>query len=174
MAQSIRNTSYRKTGYGGRSVYTRQNTAPKIKEMPSNRPALQLVKPPKFSPSQFKEQMTQSNRKALKVFALAILTATLLALAIFSRVQLDEINREIASTEKQIEIANSKNVELNMKLNEMISIEKVEEYATNKLGMVKVQDYQVVYVDLSDNDRVLMAGGKETAHTDTVTKAADD
>ncbi|MCR4593725.1 MAG: hypothetical protein K5761_01560 [Clostridiales bacterium] len=174
MAQNVRTSSYRNSGYGGRSAYTRQSTAPKIKEMPSKRPALRLVKPPKLSTVQMKEQMTLSNKKALKVFVLTFVAVILLALSIFSRVQLDEINRDIASTEKKIEIANSKNVELNMKLNEMISIEKVEEYASNKLGMVKVQDYQVVYVDLSDDDRVLMAGGKETEDAKTVTRAADD
>ena len=174
MAQNVRASSYRNQGYGGRGAYTRQSTAPKIKEMPSKRPALRLVKPPKISAEKMKEQMTLSNKKALKVILLTCFAALFLALAIISRVQLDEINREIASTEKKIEIANSKNVELNMQLNEMISIEKVEEYATEKLGMVKVQDYQVVYVDLSDDDRVLMAGGRETDEAKTVTRAADD
>ncbi len=156
------------------NTYTRGNAAPKIEHKPSVNRKLTAL-PPRFeSFKQRKEQISVNNKKAIKISAVALTMVMLFAFMIFSRVQLDEINRNIAATEKQIEIVNSKNVELNMELNEMISIEKVEEYAVNNLGMVKVQDYQVVYVDLSDDDRVLMAGGKETMESKTVTRAADD
>ena len=43
-----------------------------------------------------------------------------------------------------------------------MSINNVEDYAANQLGMVKVQDYQVVYVDLSTEDYVAKVNGKDT------------
>ena len=50
----------------------------------------------------------------------------------------------------------------------MISINNVEDYAANVLGMVKVQDYQVVYVDLSSNDSIVVANGEQTDQSDVI------
>ena len=173
MAQARRYDSRSNARHSNVVPFTRGNTAPKIEQKPSRTPLIAL--PSRMqSLKNIKEQVSVSNKKAIKIYASIVLVALLFAFAILGRVQLDEVNREIANTERKIEIASSKNVELNMKLNEMVSIEKVEDYAVNNLGMVKVQDYQVVYVDLSDNDRVLMPGGKETAETKTVTQVAGD
>jgi hypothetical protein len=83
-----------------------------------------------------------------------------MALAIYSRVKLDEINREISSVEKKIELAKSDTVKLQNELNAIVSINNVEEYATNELGMTKVQDYQVYYIDMSSQDRVAVVNGE--------------
>ena len=83
-----------------------------------------------------------------------------MALAIYSRVQLDEINREINSVENKIELAKSDEIKINNDLNSIVSINNVEDYAANQLGMVKVQNHQVVYVDLSSDDYVAVVNGK--------------
>ena len=49
---------------------------------------------------------------------------------------------------------------LSMKLDSMISLEHVEEYAENTLGMTKVEGYQMEYIDLSGNDKVVLSGDK--------------
>ena len=90
--------------------------------------------------------------------AMAILM--FMALAIYSRVKLDEINREISSVEKKNELAQSYAVKLNNELNAIVSINNVEEYATNELGMTKIQDYQVYYIDMSSQDYVAVANGE--------------
>ena len=90
------------------------------------------------------------------------------AIVIYSTLQLDEINRDIASVDQKISIAKSEKVRLDMELDSIISMDKVEDYAANTLGMSKVQDYQVVYVDLSSSDRVIMAGGKETEDANVI------
>ena len=87
---------------------------------------------------------------------------------IYSRVQLDEINREISSIEKSITLAQSDTIKLDNQLSSMVSINKVEDYAANVLGMVKIQDYQVVYVDLSSNDSVVVANGKQAQNTNVI------
>ena len=61
-----------------------------------------------------------------------------------------------------MKITQSDTVRLNNSLNSIVSINKVEDYALNVLGMVKIQDYQVVYVDLSSEDAVIVANGKTT------------
>ena len=84
-----------------------------------------------------------------------------MAVSIYSRIQLDEINREISAVENQIELAKSDAVKLNNELNAVVSIDNVEEYAVNELGMEKVQDYQVEYIDMSSSDRVEVANGED-------------
>ena len=91
-----------------------------------------------------------------------------MAIAIYSRVQLDEINRDISNKEYEIELAQSDSVKLNNTLSAMVSMNNVEDYAANVLGMVKVQDYQVVYVDLSSNDSVVVANGEQTDQSNVI------
>ena len=83
-----------------------------------------------------------------------------MGLSIFSRIQLDEIKREISAQQSKINIIESENTKLEMKLNSMVSLDKVDDYAQNTLGMVKQEGYQVDYVNLSGSDEVLVSGGK--------------
>ena len=46
-----------------------------------------------------------------------------------------------------------------MQLNSLASLDKVEDYAINKLGMVKQEGYQVEYIDLALDDKVVLANG---------------
>ncbi|MEG1613921.1 MAG: hypothetical protein RR343_00355 [Oscillospiraceae bacterium] len=41
-----------------------------------------------------------------------------------------------------------------------MSLNKVDDYAQNVLGMVKQEGYQIEYVDLEGSDQVLVSGGK--------------
>ena len=67
-------------------------------------------------------------------------------------------------------MAESDSIRNNNQLNSIISINNVEDYAMNELGMVKVQDYQVVYVDLSAEDYVAKANGKDTNLSSVINK----
>lgn len=137
------------------------SAAPKIR--PNNaRPNLKVLEKPRMTASQIKAQNAAVYKRTFKIIAVAGICLFFLAIVIYSTLQLDEINRDIASIDKKMGIAKSETVRLNMELNSIISMDKVEDYAANTLGMSKVQDYQVVYIDLSTSDRVLMASGKET------------
>lgn len=143
------------------------NAAPKMR--PNNaRPELKVLEKPRMTASQLRAQTAASNRRIMKILFVAGICLFFLGIVIYSTLQLDEINRDIASIDKSMEIARSEKVRLNMELNSIVSMDKVEDYAANTLGMAKVQDYQVVYVDLSSSDRVLMAGGKETNSTNVI------
>ena len=143
------------------------STAPKIK--PNNsRPNLRVVEKPRMTASQVRAQNARALRRIIKIFAVAGICLFFLGIVIYSTLELDEINRDIASIDKSMNIAKSEKVRLDMELDSIISLDKVEDYAANTLGMSKVQDYQVVYVDLSSSDRILMAGGKETDETNVI------
>ena len=144
------------------------NAAPKMKPAPQKRPQLELVKKPRPNATQVRNETQLAARQAKKIFVIAMTILMFMAMVIYSRVQLDEINRDISNKENAIELAQSDSIKLNNALSSMVSINNVEEYAANVLGMVKVQDYQVVYVDLSSSDSVVVANGEQTDQSNVI------
>lgn len=162
MAQQNRNYAYNNYNRNAKIVAYNGSAAPKVKPAPQRRPQLELVKKTAQTAAQVRQQTAADTKRAIKIMCIAVAILMFMAMAIYSRVQLDEINREISSVENKMELAESDTIKLNNELNSIVSINNVENYAINELGMVKVQDYQVVYVDLSANDYVAKANGKDT------------
>ncbi|MBE6836106.1 MAG: hypothetical protein E7515_07670 [Ruminococcaceae bacterium] len=96
----------------------------------------------------------------LKAGAVLFCLLAVLGMVIYMQAKLDNVNREIARTEKTLEETKSETVRLQMELNSIISIDKVEDYAVNTLGMVKIESGQVEYIDLSGENRVVLSGNK--------------
>ena len=84
----------------------------------------------------------------------------MLSALLYGRIKVDELDRQISAAETKITTAQSESVRLNMQLDSMISLENVEEYAQNNLGMVKMESYQIEYIDLSGTDKVTLSGSK--------------
>ncbi len=163
MAQQSRNAyTYDSYNRNAKVIAYNGSAAPKMKPAPQRKPRLEVVQKTRQTAAQVRQQTAADTRKAIKVMCVSIAILMFMALAIYSRVQLDEVNREISAVEKKMELAESDTVRINNELNSIISINNVENYAANQLGMVKVQDYQVVYVDLSADDYVAKANGKDT------------
>ena len=95
----------------------------------------------------------------IMTFAGAMLFVLCLQISVGARQY--ELARAIAATEAQLREAKSENVRLNAELNGITGIDKICAYATEKLGMVKAESYQVECIDLSGGDAVLFAGGSE-------------
>lgn len=167
MAQYNAYKSYNIEQFEPRMVST-SNAAPKMKPAPQKRPQLELVKKPRPNATQVRNETQLAARQAKKIFVIAMTILMFMAMVIYSRVQLDEINRDISNKENAIELAQSDSIKLNNALSSMVSINNVEEYAANVLGMVKVQDYQVVYVDLSSSDSVVVANGEQIDRSDVI------
>lgn len=110
--------------------------------------------------AQLRAESRRSRAKALKVLMVCTVFFSLIAFQIYSRVQVDELDRQLDTINSEISILDSENTRLNMQLDSIISLDKVDEYAQNTLGMVKVENYQVSYVDLSKGDKVSVSGGK--------------
>ena len=162
MAQQNRNAYTYTYNKSPKVVAYNGSAAPKMKPAPQRRPNLELVQKTRKTASQIRQQTAADTKRAIKIMLISIAILMFMAVAIYSRVQLDEINREIKKVENKIELAESDSIKINNELNSIVSINNVEDYAANELGMVKVQDYQVVYVDLSAEDYVAKANGKDT------------
>ena len=112
------------------------------------------------SPAKIRAEERRANFKAMKFVAISLVFFALLAFRIYCMVQVDDLNRELSKINSQIEIVESENTRLNMELDSIISLEKVDEFAKNELGMVKVENYQISYINLSGGDAVTLSGGK--------------
>lgn len=80
-------------------------------------------------------------------------------------IKITQLNDQIAKVEKDLDAAKSTQVSLNSKLESRMSMSNVEDYATNKLGLVKTQSYQIQYVKLTNEDRVQILGKSDDIGT---------
>lgn len=119
-------------------------------------PNLTVVKP--TPQQQEKQQAKVSFKKVLSVLFCCALMFALIALFINNSVKSTELMNSINEMEVNIANAQSENVRLSSAIDSMFSIAKVDAYATDVLGMTKMENYQIQYVDLSSSDQVLYAG----------------
>ncbi|MCR4925322.1 MAG: hypothetical protein K5917_03430 [Clostridiales bacterium] len=131
---------------------------------------IKLLPPKKKSAKQAKMEATQTAYKTIKIFLLTTAFVSVLAAQIYSTVKLDEINHEITKVENNMAVAVSENTRLNMELDSLVGLTKVEDYAVNKLGMVKQENYKVEYIDLSQGDRVVLSQAKGDGNDSVKTK----
>ena len=119
-----------------------------------------VVQKKKKTAAEAKREMQLASRKAAKILAISIFLLSMLAALLYSRLRVDELTREVNTVTSRLTEAQGENVRLSMKLDSMISLEHVEEYAENTLGMTKVEGYQMEYIDLSGSDKVVLSGDK--------------
>ena len=77
----------------------------------------------------------------------------LVVFSIFCRVQLTEMTEAISGKNKELAALESEELRIRSELEEALSKQNIEKEAEN-LGMKKILDYQVEYVNISRNDVV--------------------
>lgn len=124
-------------------------------------PKPKIVRRPALTEAQLRIQQKAAFRQTLKVLFLSALVMLLFAVRLYGNVRLDEVNHQYAALQDEWGIVSSENTRLQMELQSKVSLERVDEYATNVLGMVKQGSYQIEYVDLSGADGVVVADGEQ-------------
>ncbi|MGN1039477.1 MAG: hypothetical protein ACI4PI_02175 [Oscillospiraceae bacterium] len=101
-----------------------------------------------------------TNERAIKtdnsfkfLFFLSALSVVLIMISLFLRVQLTELTEQINQDTKKLEVLESEELRVRSQLEEKMSAHNLEEQAA-KLGMGKVQDYQVEYISIPRKDNV--------------------
>ncbi len=84
--------------------------------------------------------------------------------------RINALDRQIASVERKIEIQEGEAVRLNAELSSKISSDKIESYAENVLGMVKAENYQISYIDLSEGDEIVVSGDRTVGGQGDISK----
>ena len=115
-----------------------------------------------------KEKLEENRRHKLNpfhvVFTFFFMTILMgiVGTMIYSQVQLTELTDQLNSASKQLEEEQSVYTQLKMKSDAQVSLEMVEDYAKDQLGMKKIDQSQVVCISLSDGDQgqVLQESGE--------------
>lgn len=94
---------------------------------------------------------TNSNFKFL--FVLSTVSVVLILVSLFFRVQLTELTEQINQETKKLENSEREELRVRSQLVDKMSTHNIEEQAI-KLGMGKVQDYQVEYISIPRKDNV--------------------
>ncbi len=106
-------------------------------------------------------------KKAIVFFVCCVV---MLGVNIVLQSEYDTLTNEIATIENEIDIVEGENVRLNAELSSLIATDKIESYAENVLGMVKAENYQISYIDLSEGDQVVLSGDKTADDSNFVGK----
>jgi cell division protein FtsL len=69
-------------------------------------------------------------------------------------VKLTELNDKVIKAKSAYNSAKSEQTRFNMQLESRMSLKNVEDYAITKLGLQKVQSYQIEYINLANSDKV--------------------
>lgn len=124
--------------------------------VPVQRPEKSISKPKLLkkpvSSEETKADAKTSNQYAVKACAFALAAFLIIGSLLCFRVILSDARMKRDAAVKELEATQSERITLQMAYNEMLSLDKIEEYAREKLGMVKRENYQVRYFDLSGSD----------------------
>ena len=120
-----------------------------------------------------RREKVAAQRRLVRAVSFITLALTCMTFLIMARAQTDELTRQIAAVEAQIRTAQSENVRLNTVMNSMVSIDRVETYAEEVLGMVKAQRSQITYIDMSKGDAVMLSGGKSESEETVAAKVKE-
>lgn len=102
------------------------------------------------SKAQLKAEQKSSAITIAKIAAVAVICLLMIGLVINSFVMKNELTKEISAKQTQIANAQSENVALESKLDSLVSISMIDEYAVSKLGMTKVKSNQIQYMDVNE------------------------
>lgn len=117
---------------------------------------LELLMPKPITKKEFETEVKDNRRIVARVCAFALVAFMFFGPLILCRVIHTDRQYDLVQAQNELKVAESYEIELQTKLNAMISKESIADYAENKLGMVKRENYQVSYFDISDEGGVVL------------------
>ena len=139
--------------------YSRESTAydlSKFERKQEKKPQIRVIKGKKAQ---------RVNRVAIvKIFFAAVIVIGITSLMIVNRVALTEIGEEINAANEDLQILQSENTRLNVELEEKMSLDNIEEKAVNELGLTKMNNYQVQYLNLTQEDKIELTNPKSSGN----------
>ncbi len=99
--------------------------------------------------------------KMLSFFVALIFTVGTVGMLIYGQVQMTELTEKINTANKSLAESESIYTQLQMKSAAELSLDSVEDYAKNQLGMQKIEKNQVEYIGVSGGDQGQVLNGAE-------------
>lgn len=116
-----------------------------------------------------KKQLEKSRRpkihplKAAMYTLTSLVVVTIFSWTIYNQVQLTELTEKISTESVALEKAKALEVELGIKIAEGVNAVEIEDYARNELGMAKMNDQQIYYVNMVHEDKGEVLEKSETS-----------
>ncbi len=110
----------------------------------------ELLMPNPVTKTEFETEARDNRKIAIRVCAFALVALLLFGPVILCRIVHTDKQYDLVQLQNELKVAQNYHIELETKLNSMISKESVTDYALNKLGMVERENYQISYFDISD------------------------
>ena len=89
-------------------------------------------------------------RKAMTTVLVLAVAASMLFAMLYTYVKKNEYTREIAALKTELTREINQNICTNAELDALVTFDQIEDYAVNKLGMVKLQADQIRYIDVEN------------------------
>ena len=143
----------------------------------------EVPEPKKAAPAAQKQPQLKvvSNRRAAvktnplgKLF-LMLLMIVMVVMVIYSQVVLSELSSQISAAENRLTSLESEKTRLAAQLTSAGSSKNLEEYATTRLGLSKMDSAQVVYVNMHEQDRSqITAKGQQKTGAEMISGTAGE
>lgn len=107
-------------------------------------------------PQQKLEENRRAKRNPARAVSAFLAMAVMLGIVstmVYGQVQLTELTEELNAATKTYNESASVYTQLKMKSDSQLSLETVEDYAANKLGLKKIEQNQVEHISLSKGDK---------------------
>jgi len=101
----------------------------------------------KYKPKQTKKV---KNKNGKILFGVVIFTLALTMVYRFTLI--NNLNLEVIKLKSELEEVNTLNAQLKYSAEKNVSLSEIEKYATESLGMQKLQNYQIEYINLDKKD----------------------
>ncbi|MGN1481446.1 hypothetical protein [Porcipelethomonas sp.] len=125
-----------------------QHTVTTAERIPAEKPEKQRV------PDITMKVTPPKRGSASKVFIIALSALLVFFCVIYGKVETNRIYRQISDANQKLESVQSENVRLQSELESKMTLKNVEDYAVNVLGLQKLDNSQIKYVQTQTDDIV--------------------
>lgn len=139
------------------SFVTEGNAVPKKEVEEERRQKIKKVAPKTREELRAQEGLALKKSIALLVFVSVIFT--FIAMQISAGAKNYQLARQIHQVEAELKVAKAENIRLTSQLNGLTGIAVIDTYATEILGMTRVENYQIECINLSEGDSVIYSSG---------------
>lgn len=129
------------------------SAAPQRKAEEKGNPSIKKVAP--RTKEDLKQQEAAGLKSSIRVFAFVMAMFVIISMQIVAGSKNYSLDREIQKVEQLLAVEEAENIRLASALNGITGIAVIDNYATEVLGMTKVENYQIECIDLSVGDTVL-------------------
>ncbi len=98
----------------------------------------------------------QKRGQSLKILIVSAFTLVLFMVVINSYVELNEVYSEISTASTTLSELRSENVRMQTELEGQASIRNIKEYAEERLGLKKMDQSQIQYIQIQTEDEVIV------------------